>query len=151
MIIVLPEQRGGLPALEKKLTAAQVSGWMKNLTQSRTVQVYLPRFKTTAEFQLNSVLAAMGMPDPFDPQRADFTGMNSAGELYISAVLHKAYVDVNEEGTEAAAATGVVVGVTSAPVDPPPVFRADHPFVYLIRDNTTQSILFLGRLMNPTK
>lgn len=149
MIILLPEERGGLPELERQLTAEQVTGWLKNLTRSRTVEVYLPRFQTTAQFQLNSVLAELGMPSPFDPQRADFTGMNPEGDLYISAVLHKAYVDVNEEGTEAAAATGIVVGVTSAPVDPPPVFRADHPFVYLIRDNTTQALLFLGRLQNP--
>ncbi len=149
MVILLPEKRGGLPELERQLTAEQVTGWLKSLDRSRTVEVYLPRFQTTAQFQLNSVLAELGMPSPFDPQRADFTGMNPEGDLYISAVLHKAYVDVNEEGTEAAAATGIVVGVTSAPVDPPPVFRADHPFVYLIRDNSTQSLLFLGRLENP--
>ncbi|MEZ5949166.1 MAG: serpin family protein [Planctomycetaceae bacterium] len=108
-----------------------------------------PRFRTTREFQLNNALAGLGMSTAFNPDLADFSGMNGNRELFISAVLHKAFVDVNEEGTEAAAATGVVVGVRSAPADEPPVFRADHPFLFLIRDTRSGVILFLGRVVNP--
>jgi serpin B len=89
----------------------------------------------------------MGIKDAFTRQ-ADFSAMSGMKDLFISAVLHKAYVDVTEEGTEAAAATGIVVGVTSVQ-PPPPEFRADHPFVFLIRDNRTGSILFIGRVTKP--
>ncbi len=100
------------------------------------------------KLSLARVLQSMGMTDAFT-EKADFTGMTARRELFISAVIHQAYVDVNEEGTEAAAATGVVVGVTSVGPNETPVFRADHPFLFLIRDKTTGSILFLGRVMNP--
>jgi serpin B len=97
---------------------------------------------------LNKALAEMGMPSAFS-RSADFTGMGgSKGELCLSAVIHKAFVDVNEEGTEAAAATATVVRAKSLPAAVP-VFRADHPFVFLIRDKRSDSILFLGRLANP--
>ena len=89
----------------------------------------------------------MGMPDAFS-SKADFSGMTGTRDLFISAVVHKAYVDVNEKGTEAAAATGVGMRLTSV-APPPPVFRANHPFIFLIRDNLTDSILFMGRLVNP--
>ena len=92
----------------------------------------------------------MGMPLAFDEKRADFTGISTQEELYISAVLHKAFVDVNEEGTEAAAATGVVMAARAAMIPTePPLFRVDHPFLFLIVDNRTKSILFLGRVVNP--
>ena len=89
----------------------------------------------------------MGMKDAFG-KKADFSGMNGRKDLFISAVVHKAFVDVNEEGTEAAAATGVVIETTSVR-PPPPVFRADHPFLFLIRHEKTGVILFLGRVLNP--
>ena len=114
--------------------------------------MYLPRFKATCEFRLDKALAALGMTDAFDSGKADFTGMGGRkGDLYISAVVHKAFVEVNEEGTEAAAATTVAVGLASAMPRPQPVFRADHPFVFLIRDNQTGSVLFLGRVTDPTR
>ena len=92
----------------------------------------------------------MGMPRAFTPGEADFSGMSSEEELFLSAVIHKAFVDVNEEGTEAAAATGIAVGATAFEVpEEPAVFRADHPFLFLIRDNRTGSLLFLGRLVDP--
>jgi serpin B len=103
----------------------------------------------TSQFSLVPVLKSMGMIDAFVPNTADFSGMNGKRDLFISAVIHKAYVDVDEEGTEAAAATGVVVGITSFGPEHIPVFRADHPFLFLIRDNLSGSILFIGRLMNP--
>ncbi|PKG32340.1 MAG: hypothetical protein CW742_08700 [Methanoregula sp.] len=92
----------------------------------------------------------MGMPTALIPGSADFSGMDGTHDLFVSDVFHKAYIDVNEEGTEAAAATAVVVGLRAAPVgDKPPVFRADHPFIFLIRDNESGAILFLGRVSDP--
>jgi serpin B len=146
MIVLLPKEYGGLSKFEKKLTPENVSNWLARL-RKRKVIVSIPKFKMTSQFGLVGVLKSMGMRDAFS-QRADFSGMNGKKDLFISAVIHKAYVDVNEEGTEAAAATGIVVGITS--VQPqPPVFRADHPFLFLIRDNNSGSILFIGRIMNP--
>ena len=117
---------------------------------TQEVDVTLPRFTITAEFRLDQVLADLGMPLPFSTGQADFSGIAKNVPLSLSAVIHKAYVDVNEKGTEAAAATGAVVRVTSALVQPPrPVFRADHPFFFIIRDNGTGSTLFAGRLVNP--
>jgi len=148
-VVLLPDEIDGLPALEQKLSHESLTRWMSGL-QRRKVRVFLPRFKLTSDFSLATVLAAMGMPLAFDANRADFTGITSQEPLYISAVLHKAFVDVNEEGTEAAAATGVVMAARAVmlPTEPP-LFRADHPFLFLIVDNRTRSILFLGRVVNP--
>jgi serpin B len=151
MVVLLPEKVDGLPELERRLSAAGLEKWRAG-AQSRDVIVSLPKFRTTAEFELGPVLKAMGMASPFDPSTADFSRMDGKKDLFISAVLHKAFVDVNEEGTEAAAATGVVMRVMARRrADPPAVFRADHPFVFLIRDNRTGAILFLGRVVDPTK
>jgi serpin B len=147
MLVLLPKKVDGLPRLEKDLTAANLDKWSSAM-RVQEVQTYLPRFKLTEQFQLNSTLAEMGMPSAFDPGKADFSGMNGKRDLFISAAVHKAFVEVNEEGTEAAAATGIAVGVTSAPAEPK-VFRADHPFVFMIRENRTGSILFMGRVVNP--
>jgi serpin B len=146
MLILLPKKVDGLRALEKELTAGNLEKWTSSM-QRPDVETYLPQFKLTAEFQLNSVLAEMGMPSAFDPGKADFSGMNGQRDLFISAAIHKAFVDVNEEGTEAAAATAVVADATFTPE--PAVFRADHPFVFMIRENRTGSILFMGRVTNP--
>ncbi len=149
MIVLLPDEMDGLPALEQKLSYPNLVRWMGRLQHNR-VQVYLPRFKQTSQFSLSAELAAMGMPLAFDEKRADFTGMSTQDPLFISAVLHKAFVDVNEEGTEAAAATAVVMSARAALVrSEPALFRADHPFLFLIVDNRTKSILFLGRMVNP--
>ena len=149
MLVLLPDEAEGLPALEAKLTIDALGRWLSGLRE-REVRAYLPRFRLESQFQLADVLKAMGMATAFSPEEADFSGMSSREGLYVSAVVHKAFVDVNEEGTEAAAATGIAVGTTSFVVpEEPAVFRADHPFVFLIRDNRTGSILFLGRLANP--
>lgn len=141
----------GLAALEKSLSAANVAKWLRDMSW-RDVIVTLPKFKTTGAFSLAPTLAKMGMPSAFNPKAADFSGMNGKRDLLLSEVVHKSYVDVNEEGTEAAAATGVVITRTSASQPPPPVvFRADHPFIFLIRDMRQGSILFLGRVLDPTK
>jgi serpin B len=143
MIVLLPGAVDGLEALEEKLTAEKLDAWRNGLRETKIV-VYLPKFTFTSQFSLNQKLSAMGMPTAFSDQ-ADLSGMNGTGGLFIQSALHKAFVNVNEEGTEAAAATGVGVGVTSMP----PTFRADHPFLFVIMDNVTGSVLFVGRVVNP--
>lgn len=147
MLVLLPDETEGLPALEARLTADNLSRWESTLRKQK-VRVYLPRFTMTSQFELADLLRAMGMTRLFNSREADLSGMSTEEGLSVSAVIHKAFVDVNEEGTEAAAATAVGVRAT-AMIAQPPVFRADHPFIFLIRDNRTGSILFLGRLVNP--
>lgn len=148
MIILLPKRTDGLVDLEKKMTAENLSRWRKKMYK-RKVVVSVPKFKMTSQFSLASVLKSMGMRDVFTPSLADLSGINGRKDLFISAVIHKAYVDVNEEGTEAAAATAVSITVTSVMPDRPAVFRADRPFLFLIRDNISGGILFIGRVMEP--
>jgi serpin B len=146
MIIILPKKRDGLNEIESTLTKGQVNGFCANLRKTE-VTVCVPKFKITRDFLLNKQLSSLGMSDAFG-RSADFSGMDDTRSLFISAVIHKAFVDVNEEGTEAAAATGVVM-MTKCMPGTPPMFCADHPFIFLIRDNATGSILFMGRIVNP--
>ena len=111
-----------------------------------TVDVSLPKFKLESTFKLNSVLSELGMTDVFNPKKADLSGM-SAEILYVSHVIHKAYVDINEEGTEAVAATAAVVMLKSMLI--PQRFTADHPFLFIIRDNRNGIPLFIGRVVAP--
>jgi serpin B len=147
MIILLPKEIDGPDEFEKTLTIENLSKWLSKL-RKREVVVSVPKFKMTSQFGLASVLKSMGMTDAFS-SNANFSGINGKRNLFISAVIHKAYVDVNEEGTEAAAATVVTMKLTSVMPSRTPVFRADHPFLFLIRDNHSGSILFIGRVMNP--
>ena len=148
MLIVLPKKPSLLPSIERELTLKNLKVELERL-RKQEVKVYLPKFKITwGVFKLNDILKAMGMKDAFSLPPADFSGMTGRKDLFISHVLHKAFVEVNEEGTEAAAATAVVMDRESAPA-PPPVFRADHPFVFMIRDNRSGTILFMGRVTNP--
>jgi serpin B len=152
MIVLLPKKADGLAEMEKELNADKLNAVLARMRGVEGVDVTLPRFKTTAEFDLGGTLRDLGMKRAFLPTGADFSGMGGReGDLFIGFVVHKAFVDVNEEGTEAAAATAVGIHTTSSVPPPKPVFRADHPFVYLIRDNKTGSVLFLGRLADPTK
>jgi serpin B len=106
----------------------------------------------TQQFQLGNTLSAMGMAQAFQKGAADFSGMTGKRDFWISAAIHKAYIDVNEEGTEAAAATGIVMRSMAMQREQPPiVFRADHPFLFVIRDNRSGGILFMGRVTDPTK
>ena len=151
MVILLPQAVDGLGALEQRMNAKELTSWLAALDQARESEaiVVLPKFKLNCRLNLKDNLAAMGMPSAFGSE-ADFSGMTSARDLWISDVVHQAFVDVNEEGTEAAAATAVVV-TRSASVSHTPVFRVDHPFLFLIRERQTGSILFLGRVVDPTK
>ena len=144
MIVLLPRNTTDFESFEDSLTIENLNNWLAGLHEKK-IDIYLPKFEITSEFSLAGVLAAMGMTDAFMPYVADFSGMNGTKDLSISAVVHKAFVAVDEEGTEAAAATGVVMTTTSVT----PEFRADHPFVFLIRDNNSGNILFMGRVTNP--
>ena len=152
MVVFLPKDSAGLPALEKSLTAASVQKSLDQLRGSAKVILSLPKFKMTQQFELENTLSDLGMSLAFQPTAADFSAMTGKKDFWISAAIHKAYIDVNEEGTEAAAATAIVMrSMAMARELPPVVFRADHPFVFLIRDNRSGAILFMGRVSDPTK
>jgi serpin B len=150
MVILLPDEIGGLAALEQSLTVSNMQQWVQQLASVPKVIVTVPKFKLTQQFELGTTLGAMGMPVAFSGN-ANFSGMTGKRDFSISDVIHKAYVDVNEEGTEAAAATAVTMRALAirVPEHAPPVFRADHPFVFLIRDNRSESIPFMGRVTDP--
>ncbi len=147
MLILLPDE-GRFQDVEQALTPEMVREVSGNLTHG-PVNLGLPKFTYESAFSLRDALVSLGMTDAFDPDRADFSGMDGARDLYISHVLHKAFVSVDEEGTEAAAATAVIMSVTSAPADEPITLTVDRPFIYLIRDGQTGSILFMGRVIEP--
>lgn len=163
--------------LEKELTYENFVEWTRpDMMDNVEVRVGLPRFKMEEKYDLKEVLIGMGMPDAFDASRCDFsgraplpyvllrcrtrptacvfsykvssTGMSPGNDLFLSQVVHKAFVDVNEEGTEAAAATGAVMNMRCAPMRPA-AFIADHPFLFFIRHNPSKSILFAGRFCSP--
>lgn len=147
MLVLLPRERDGLAKVEQGLSAEKISALVSEMRTQRA-EIFLPRFKVDAGVSLKPALMALGMRTPFD-DNSDFSGMDGTRDLYISQVFHKAWCQVNEEGTEAAAATGVVVATRAAPIAQPPVFRADHPFVFVIRDTKSGAFLFMGRLADP--
>lgn len=160
MLAILPRDRDGLGDLERKLSAGMLNDCVSRLNR-REVEIYLPRFRITwGTRDLAEPLRALGMRLVFSAEQADFSGVNgiappSAEALHASFIFHKAFVEVNEEGTEAAAATAMAMEMRSAsepaPAPPPPVFRADHPFFFAIRDRVTGAILFLGRVTDPIR
>ena len=143
MTLILPHRGKTLQDVADNLSADNFNNIVSNRLDSiRNLHVFLPRFKMEYEITLNDVLIALGMPSAFCAYAADFSGISSArDDLHISRVLHSAFVEVNEEGTEAAAVTVVEVGVLSAP----PMFLANRPFIFIIRENTTGAILFMGK------
>ena len=146
MIIILPKDAGSA-SWDTALDAPKLTAMENNLSHTR-VEVYVPKFKMETRYSLSESLGAMGMPTAFNEKKADFSGMDGTKNLSISEVIHKAYVTVDEEGTEAAAATAVIIEATA--VKPPdPVFRADHPFLFVIQEKESGNILFMGRVMNP--
>ena len=155
MVILLPERPDGLPALEALLSAERLSGWIGQLRE-RPVDVWLPRFELSESYSLNQPLIALGMHQAFDPRMANFDGFTTSRDprdrLFISLVQHQAFLSVDEAGTEAAAATAVVMmRTTGIPPTRPfvPTFRADHPFLFLIRDRESGLVIFVGRLVAP--
>ncbi|MFP4048182.1 MAG: serpin family protein, partial [Bacteroidales bacterium] len=149
MLIVLPHETYGMEKLESKLDRSLYEKYNQELSRKQ-VELSLPKFNITADYELSDVLSKLGMKTAFGGD-ADFSGMTGKKELYISNIVHKSFVDVNEEGTEAAAATGVVMRKTSLPPSEKVKFKADHPFIFFIKDNETNSVLFMGRVMNPNE
>lgn len=147
-LVVLLPAAGGLPALEARVAREGFDAVCGEL-RPRPVRVTLPRFKLEAQFQLNDALKALGMADMFDAARADFSGITGTRDLYVSAVIQKAFIEVNEKGTEAAAATAVIMPTRAARIDSPMDFRADRPFLFALRDCRTGLVLFLGRVVQP--
>ncbi|HEY8746592.1 MAG TPA: serpin family protein [Tepidisphaeraceae bacterium] len=152
MIVLLPDEVEGLAAMEKNLTYEKLEDWIGKLQSQPPggVVVSFPKFKMTRELALGQTLAAMGMKQSFTGS-ADFSGMVSTGSherVTLSEAYHKAYVDVNEEGTEAAAATGLVMRATAMSAVQG-TFNADHPFMIVIRENMSGVVLFMGRVVNP--
>ena len=154
MVVLLPKQIDGLPALEKDLTAASAGDWLQKLEPADKVILSFPRFTMTQQFELSGVLSQLGLSQAFTAS-ADFSGMTGKPGFTISAAVHKAFIDVNEQGTEAAAATSIIMRATAVrvpfPEPPPIVFRADHPFLFLIRNTQSGAVLFMGRVIDPTK
>ena len=148
MLVLLPNEKDGLDTLDDSLSIENLNLWREHLT-TQQVEVFMPKFKLETTYDLKSLLIEMGMPIPFSEGMANFGGISSVS-LFISQAIHKAFVDVNEEGTEAAAATVIVITEESYR-PPPPVFRADHPFVFLIQDDSTGNILFIGKMINPSE
>ncbi|HEX6837837.1 MAG TPA: serpin family protein, partial [Polyangia bacterium] len=150
MDVVLPSARDGLGHLEDAYAGGALASWVAKLSTAR-VDVAMPRFRTSSSFELAAALGAMGMARAFKFPDADFSGIDGTHELYIGRVVHEAFVDVDEHGTEAAAATAIEMRAGAAmPTEPPVVFRADHPFLFLIRDTQTGAVLFAGRLADPS-
>ncbi|NXB49086.1 SPB11 protein, partial [Leucopsar rothschildi] len=153
MIILLPGDEadgsvGGLEQIESTITYENLMLWAssENMFET-TVEVYLPRFKLEGTFNLNEVLQEMGMTDIFIESKVDLSAMTFAKSLVLSSVVHKAYVEVNEEGTVAAAGTGASIVRRSLPLTE--VFMANHPFLFFIRHNPTNAIVFFGKLCSP--
>ncbi len=147
MIVILPKKKDGLPGVEKSLSARTLKE-MLALADAANLQFAMPKFKMAETFSLSGELAKMGMPEAFQLAKADFSGMSKNGAFSISEVVHKAFLDVNEKGTEAAAATAVGV-VDESKSGPAVTFRVDRPFLFLLHNKATDSILFLGRVSDP--
>ena len=146
MLILLPKE-DNLDSLEDSLNIDQLNVWRNRLRETR-IDIYLPKFKFETKYFMAKDLVDMGMQDAFSSS-ADFSGMTGKRDLFISEIIHQAFVEVNEEGTEAAAATAVVVLKSCAVI--PNIFKADHPFIFIIQQKDTGNILFLGRMMDPSK
>ncbi|XP_004596547.2 serpin B6 isoform X2 [Ochotona princeps] len=148
MLIMLPDEHMDLKEVEKELTYERFVEWTKSdRMDEEEVDVYLPRFKLEEDYDMEDVLRRLGMTDAFEEGSADFSGMSSKGSLHLSKVLHKSFVEVNEEGTEAAAATAGIMMLRCARI--PNQFRADHPFLFFIQHSKTNAILFCGRFSSP--
>jgi serpin B len=148
MVVLLPREVGGLAAVEKGLAGGALAGWLGRMG-TQEVAVALPKLRLSRRYDLKPPLMALGMPSAFKTGKADFSGMSPEKDWYIQTAVHQATVDVNEEGTEATAATGVGIAKSPAPPPRPTVFHADRPFLFLIRHRETGCILFLGRVADP--
>ncbi len=148
MLILLPKYNYTLDDIKENSTSENFENLKKQMHETKLDEIYIPKFKFETKYFMEKTLSDIGMPTAFSMD-ADFSGMTGKRDLFISAVIHQAFVDVNEEGTEAAAATGVVMKMTA--MMPTNIFRANHPFIYIIQYKETGNILFLGRVTDPGK
>lgn len=149
MVVLLPKTGNKTNDIISSLSTDNLTNWFSKLSESKK-NVFMPKFEFKFDKSLISNLEALGMIDAFNASKANLSGISEAAQIYVSEVMHKSYIRVDEKGTEAAAVTGITVGVTTAGPDTS-VFRADHPFVFLIREKDTNSILFIGKVIDPTK
>jgi serpin B len=154
MLVAVPTDPNGLGALLSNLSTQQVQGWVNDLSEQHRVIVKLPRFRITptSSVGLSAPMQALGLRLAFSDAEADLTGIAEANpRLYVAEAYHRAFIEVNEEGTEAAAATAVVVATRSAPMMPPEpaALIADRPFLFMLRDTQTGAILFMGHVADP--
>ena len=147
MLILLPSE--SIDDLESSLTLEKFEGWKSQMYGTMLDDIYLPKFEFDAKYSLNENLESLGMSAAFDPEKADFSGMTEKEKLFISSIMHQAYIKVDEKGTEAAAATVVVMAATSS-AESRKVFRADHPFIFVIQEKATGNILFMGKVVDPS-
>jgi serpin B len=148
MLIFLPVSGKNTGDVISLMSSKNVNEWISKLSEQKKT-VYLPKFEFKFDNSLVDELSALGMTDAFSESKANLSGISDAAKLYVSEVMHKSYIKVDERGTEAAAVTGITVGVTSMPMDNS--FRVDRPFVFAIREKDTQSVLFIGKVMDPLK
>ena len=148
MVVLLPREKEGLSQLEEKLNSTNLQSMFDNLRE-RKIEVFLPKFKMEQSLRLSETLSGLGMKDFFQRGVADLSGMDGTRNLYVSKVVHKACIDVNEEGTEAAAATAALIAVEMSTMCANLQFYADHPFMFLIMEKKSSSVLFLGRYAKP--
>ncbi|XP_016043204.1 serpin B6-like [Erinaceus europaeus] len=148
MIIMLPDEQTILKTVEKELTYEKFQEWTRpDMMDEEEVEVFLPRFKLEESYDMGNILRSLGMTDAFEQGKADFSGMSSRNDLFLSKVVHKSFVEVNEEGTEAAAATAAIMMMRCARITPR--FCVDRPFLFFIQHTKTNSILFCGRVSSP--
>ena len=145
MLILLPTEN--LDAIEPSLTIEKLEEWKSKMQETKLDAIYMPKFEFDTKYFMSDTLSNLGMPTAFTWPGADFSGMDGTNNLYISSVIHQAFVKVDEKGTEAAAATAVVG--TFGTAMPRNIFRADHPFIFLIQEKGTGNILFLGKVVDP--
>jgi len=150
MLVLLPKD--SISSLESSLTLSKLNK-IRNALEMEKVDVSLPKFKIETDYSMSKDLSGMGMPTAFSAENADFSGMTGKQDLFISEVVHKAFINVTEQGTEAAAATAVIMGTSLSPshYTPPKVFNADHTFIFVIQQKSTGNILFMGRVSNPSE
>jgi serpin B len=151
MLVILPDDTDGLKQLEDSISHEQIRQWTQNLYNQREVLVSIPKFQIAEKYILNEPLMNLGMPDVFSPDNANLGGIadiSSGNNLYVTAAIQDTFIDVNEEGTEAAAVTTIISARESLP-PPPPRFNADHPFLFIIQDDESGTILFMGKISDP--
>lgn len=147
MLILLPSENISISVIESNLTVEKLKEWKEQMKETVLNAIYLPKFEFEKKYFLEQNLKNLGMISACDPGRADFSGMTGWKGLFIQHVIHHSYVKVNEEGTEAAGATAVIMRHVASEK----IFKADHPFIFVIQQRDTGNILFIGRVVNPTK